>query len=83
MLVAWKDWELTTDFDKILTFSVARGFDLVLSLDAMTPLKTPAIGMNCPRSVGKDCFDMLKSIEIGVLIGLFGSLRQSDRVFFG
>ena len=26
-----KDWKLTTDFEKILTFSLARGFDLDLS----------------------------------------------------
>ena len=33
-----KDWKLTTDFATILTFSLARGFDLVLSLGVMTHL---------------------------------------------
>ena len=35
-----KDYKLTTDFEKILTFSLAREFDLVLSLGVTTPLIT-------------------------------------------
>ena len=41
-----KDWKLTTDFEKILTFSLARGFDLVLSLGVTTPLITPVMGIS-------------------------------------
>ena len=67
----------------ILTFYLARGFDFVLSLVVMTPLITPVMGKSCPGSVGKDCFDMLKSIGFGDLVGLFASLRQSDRVYLG
>ena len=37
--------------------------------------------MSCPGSVGKDCFDMLKSIGFGDLVGLFASSRWSDRVY--
>ena len=40
-----KDWKLTTDFE-ILTFSLARGFDLVLSLGVMTPLITPVMDIS-------------------------------------
>ena len=41
-----KDYKLTTDFVKILTFSLAREFDLVLSLGVMTPLITPAMAIS-------------------------------------
>ena len=41
-----KDQKLTTDFVKILTFSLARGFDLVLSLGVTTPLITPVMGIS-------------------------------------
>ena len=41
-----KDQKLTTDFEKILTFSLARGFDLVLSLGVTTPLITPVMGIS-------------------------------------
>ena len=40
-----KDYKLTTDFEKILTFSLARGFDLVSSLGVMTPLITPVMAL--------------------------------------
>ena len=36
--------------------------DFVLSLGLTTPLITPIMGISCPGSFGKDCFDMLKSI---------------------
>ena len=41
-----KDYKLTTDSEKILTFSLAKGFDLVLSLGVMTPLITPVMGIS-------------------------------------
>ena len=41
-----KDWKLTTDFEKILTFGLARGFDLDLSLGVTTPLITPLMGIS-------------------------------------
>ena len=41
-----KDKKLNTDFEKILTFSVARGFDLVISLGVMTPLLTTVTGIS-------------------------------------
>ena len=41
-----KDQKLTTDFEKILTFSLVSGFDLVLSLSLTTPLITPFIGLS-------------------------------------
>ena len=78
-----KDEKFTTDFDRILTFSLARGFDFVLSLGVTTPLITPVMGICCPGSFWKDCFDMLKSIEFGDLVRLFSSSRQSDRVYLG
>ena len=70
-------------FDKILTFSVARGFDFVLSLGVTTPLITPVMGNCCPGSFGKDCFDMLQSIGFGDLVRLFSSSRRSDSVYLG
>ena len=78
-----KHWKLTTDFDKILTFSLARGCNFVLSLGVTTLLITPVMGMSCPCNVSKDCFDMLKSILFVELVGRFSSLRQSDRVYLG
>ena len=41
-----EDQKLTIDFEKILTFSLARGFDLVLSLGLTTPLITPVMGIS-------------------------------------
>ena len=41
-----KDKKLTTDFEKILTFSLARGFDLALALGVATPLITPVMGIS-------------------------------------
>ena len=38
-----KDWKLTTDFEKILTFSLARGFDLHLSLGVTILLTNPVM----------------------------------------
>ena len=43
---AGKYVKLTTDFEKILTFSLARGFDLVLSLGVRDLLITPAMGIS-------------------------------------
>ena len=41
-----KDYKLTTDFEKILTFSLARGFfDLVLSMGVTTTPITPVMGI--------------------------------------
>ena len=48
-----------------------------------TPLITPVMGICCPGSFGKDCFDMLKSIGFGDLVRLFPSSRRSDRVYLG
>ena len=39
--------------------------------------------MSCPGSVGKDCFDMLKSIGFRNLVKLFTNSRWSDRVCLG
>ena len=78
-----KDYKLITDFDKVLTFSVAMGLDFVLSLGVTSPLLIPVIGISCPVSFRKDCFDMLKSIGFRDLFGLLSSLRRSDRVYFG
>ena len=36
----------TIDFEKILTFNLARGFDLVLSLGKTTPLISPVMGIS-------------------------------------
>ena len=41
-----KELKLTTDFEKILTFSLARGFDLVLSLGVTTPLITQVMDIS-------------------------------------
>ena len=46
MLYNGKDYKLTTDFETILTFSLARGFDLVLSLGVTTPLITLVMGIS-------------------------------------
>ena len=78
-----KDQKLNTDSDKILIFSLARGFDFVLSLGVTTPLITPVMDMSCPVSFGKNCFDMLKSIGYRDLVGLFASSRRSDQVYLG
>ena len=40
-----KGQKLTTDFE-ILNFSLARGFDLVLSLGVTTTLLTPVMGIS-------------------------------------
>ena len=66
-----KDYKLTKDFEKILTFSLAREFDLVLSLGVTTPLITPAMAISRPCILGKECFDVLKSIGFGDLVRLF------------
>ena len=41
-----KNYKVTTDFEKILTFSLATGFDLVLSFSVKTPLITPVMGIS-------------------------------------
>ena len=41
-----KDKKLTTYFEKILTFSLARGFDLDLSLGVTNPMITPVMGIS-------------------------------------
>ena len=74
---------ITTDFDKILTFSLASGFDLDLSVGVTTPLITSVMGISLPSIFGEECFDMLKSMGFGDLVRLFSSLRRSDRVYLG
>ena len=78
-----KDQKLTTDFMQILTFSLARRFDLVLSLGVTTALITPVMGISGPCILGKECFDVLKSIGFGGLVKVFSSSRRSDRVYLG
>ena len=41
-----KDYKLTKDFEKILTVSLAREFDLVLSLGVTTLIITPAMAIS-------------------------------------
>ena len=67
----------------MLTFSLARGFDIVLALGVTTPCKTPVKGNSCPGSFGKDSFDMLKTKRFGELVRLFSRSRQADRVYLG
>ena len=70
-----------TDFEKILTFSLARGVDLVLSLGVTTRLIiAPVVDISVPCILGKECFDMLKSVGFGDLVRLFPSSRRSDRI---
>ena len=78
-----KDYKLTADVVKILTFSLAMGFDLVFSLGVTTPLIIPVMGISLPCILGKECFDMLKSIRFGGFVKLFSSSRRSDRVYLG
>ena len=78
-----KDQKITTDFDKILTFCLARGFAFVLSLGVTTPLITPVRCISYLGCFGKVWFDMLKSIEFGICSGFFSSLRHSDRAYLG
>ena len=58
-------------------FSIARRFDLVLSLGVTTPLIRPVMGISRPSILRKECFNMLKSIGFGDLVrlrdGLIGS----------
>ena len=77
-----KDLKLTSDFE-ILTFSLARGFVLALSLGMTTPLIAPVMDISWPCILGKECFDMLKSIGFGDLVRLLSSSRRSDRVYLG
>ena len=78
-----EDKKLTTDFEKILTFSRARGFDFVLPLGVMTPLITSIMSISCPCIFGREYFDMLKSAGFGALVRPFSSSRQSDRINLG
>ena len=57
-----KDYKLTTNSDKVLSFSLGRTIDFVLSLGVITELKTPVMGITFPASFEKLCFDMVKSI---------------------
>ena len=57
-----RDCKLTTVFDKILTFSLARMFDFVFSLGVKNELKTPVMGVTCPATFEEDCFDIVKNI---------------------
>ena len=41
-----KDQKLTIYFEKILTLSLGSGFGLVLSLDVMTQVITPVMGIS-------------------------------------
>ena len=49
-----KDQKLTTDLEKILTFSLGRAFDLVLSLGVTTTLITPVMGISDLVFLGKN-----------------------------
>ena len=77
-------FSLARGFDLVLSFSLARGFDLVLSLGVTTRLIiTPVMGISVPCILGKECFDMPKSVGFGDLVRLFPSSRRSDRVYLG
>ena len=78
-----KTRNLTTDFDKILTFSLGRELDFVLHVGVTNPLITPVMGISCRASFGKDCFDMLQSIRFRNLFRPLSSSRPSDRVYLG
>ena len=70
----------TTDFEKILIFRLANGFDLILSLGVTTPLITPVIGISWHCIFGKVCFHILKSIGFEDLTRLFSSSSRFDRL---
>ena len=78
-----KDQKLTTDFQKILTFSLGRGFQLVVPLGVTTPCITPVMGNSWRFIFEKKCFDMLKSIGFVHLLRLFSNSRRSGRVYLG
>ena len=61
--------------EKILTFSLGRGFALVLSFGVTTQLTTSAIGLNWPCILQKECFDIMTNIGFGDLGRLFSNSR--------
>ena len=75
--------KLTTDFQKILSFGLGRGFQLVLPLGVTTPHITPVMGNSWRFIFEKKCFDILKSIGFVHFLRLFSSSRRSDRVYLG
>ena len=52
------------DFEKILTLTLAKGFDLYLSLGETIPLITPFMDINWPCIFGRVRLDMLKDLGI-------------------
>ena len=70
------DYKLTTDSDKILTFSLERIFVFVLSLGVKTELKNPVTGIACTASFERDYFDMLKSLWFASWVRLFSSFKR-------
>ena len=76
-----KDEKTASDFEKILTLILLRGFDLVLSLGVAIPLITPFMCVNWPCILEKECFLMLSSIRDGDFARLFSSSRRYDRVY--
>ena len=78
-----KDYKPTTDFEKILTLSLVRGFDLVLPLAVTSPLITPVMGISWTFILLKEWFDMLSSIGYGDFVRVFWSSRRYDKVYLG
>ena len=54
-----KNYKLSTNFVKILTFCPARRFDFFLFLGLTTPVIIPVMGISWPGSFGKVYFGML------------------------
>ena len=78
-----KDQEPITDFEKMLTLSLARGFDLLLSLAVTAPLITSVMDISCPCILEKECFDMLRTIGDGDFVRVFSSFKRYDSVYLG
>ena len=66
-----------------LNFLLARGFDFVLSLGVTFPHITSVMKIDRNGSFWGVGFDMLKSMELGNLVGLLSSLRQFGSVCQG
>ena len=78
-----KDQKPITDFEKILTLSLARWLDLFLSLGVTAPLITPVMDISWPCILEKECFDMLRTIGDGDFVRVFSSFRRYDSVYLG
>ena len=72
-----KNQKLTTDFYNILTLSLARGFDFLLSLSVTTRVIPQVMGITWFGECGRDCFDMMKSLVLRDMARLF---QISDRL---